>query len=285
MNKQEYGMQESGIALPLFVSLMLFLCAETFGAGWLQPPPMEVELDQAEYVVVGQITSIKAPAFDPAGGLQCGTATIAVTKMLKGLEKKQIETLVVVGVGSNYVGFGDPDIRRIGDSGVWILGNDLSIFGTFVASELKVEQALDFLAKRTWTAQTNGLEARAGVFYTQYELNPRPWLLFAIRNVSDHDISDQFGTVRVTAVAENGQTLTLKLNADRGSRYSYEKLSPGNTKYVCNGFFEFYFMDAISGKYKVTLTYEQVRDIRIRPSRNNIWKGTLTPFPIEVSNP
>lgn len=282
----KYKVKLNRSALSLVVSLTLFLCVE--GRGGPLPPPMEVGLDLAEHVVVGKITSIEGSALAPAGGLQNGIATITVTKTLKGPAKDQIETKVVVGVGSSYSGSWAPKTRRIGDSGVWILGNPSGAYGLVDQSKLKdVEQALDFLAKRKWTEQKDGLEAWAGIFYPQYETDPHPWLSLAIRNVSDHDIYCPQNAVTGTAVAESGEVFSLNPYQD-GYLIFCQKLAPGKTMYIANGSFSRYFPAATQGVYKVILKYENLRDGEAddKPGKRvpvKAWTGGLTPLHIKVS--
>ncbi len=273
----------------LAVCAVLFLCANAY-PGPL-PPPMEVELDLARNVVVGRIAHFDKE-FDPKGGLQTATATIEVSRTLKGPEDKTVSAVAVVGIGTaGWSGAWAPNIRKKGDAGVWILGNASDIFGLVSESRLgQVEHALKFLSSRTWTPQTNGLQAWAGVFHPQYESAPHPWLALAIRNVSARDVYYPLDAVGGIAVAEDGTNLCLRPREDDRGPVFCRRLAPGCTEYVLNYFFAFHFREARNGAYTVTLTYANVRDgeTSTGPAERipvQAWKGVLAPPPFRIDAP
>lgn len=266
--------------------IMFFLYANAYCGP--QPPPMEVELDLAEHVVIGRIVELDKE-FDPKGGFQRATATIEIGRTLKGRDSKTVNAEVVIGVGAaDRVRAWAPHIRQKGDSGIWILGNASETFGLVPESKLKeVEQTLEFLSHRTWTNATDGLAAWAGVMYPQYEPAPQPWIALAIRNVSDHEIYYPLYGVGGTAVAEGGKTLQLQSREERGERVFCRRLLPGQTVYLLNDFFAFLFKDAPPDKYRLMLTYDNSQDGRtsVVPGKQapvEAWKGKLILRPVEV---
>jgi hypothetical protein len=276
----------------LICCLIVFLSVHTHGGDLIQPWPIEVELDHADRVVVGKITDINQLRLDPNSRWEYGTATIAVSNTLKGPIANIIEIGVVIDDKSGIGGGSQiPVIRHIGDSSVWI--------GTHLvpgSSQKDIEQKLDYLAKRKWTSPSNGLEVWVGVFSNSVRKlgpvprNPQPWLAFAIRNVSDHDIYCPFNALAGKAVGETGQTFSARsVGLLTGiSDASCAKLSPGSIRYLRNEFFQSCFKEAAPGKYKVSFIYENSLDIvcapAIKPGEPPIqaWKGTLEPPPIEI---
>src|SRR3989339_520597 len=127
MMRNEHNQRCLWIRWAFTVCAVLFLCANAY-SGPL-PPPMEVELDLAKNVVVGRIADFDKE-FDPKGGLQTATATIEVSRTLKGPEDSTVSAAAVVGIGAaGWGGSWAPNIRKKGDSGVWILGNASGTFG------------------------------------------------------------------------------------------------------------------------------------------------------------
>lgn len=254
------------------------------------PPPMEVDLDLAKHVVVGRITEFDKE-FDPQGGLQEATATIAVKEILKGPKQTFVKAEAVIGIGkAGWGGAWIPHIRKKGDSGVWILGNASEAFGLVPESKLEqVKQAMDFLSKRKWTNAEGGLVAWAGVLYPQYEYepSPHPWIVLAIRNVSDHDIYYPIYGARGTAIGKTGTVLRTTPKQSGGERVFCRKILPRETVYVVNYFFTFHFGEVPPDTYKVSFTYENSQDgeTAIDPATYvpvKAWKGTLTPLSFEV---
>lgn len=186
--------------------------------------------------------------------------------------------------------------QKIGDSGVWIIGGSPSSFASLIEETKlnEVEQALDFLANRKWTKQDDGLEAWAGAFYPRFINYPQtrsspPCLSLAIRNVSAHDIYCPINALKGSAIAENGETLSLEPYKD-GYLIFCKKLAPGKTMYIANGSFSRYFPAAKQGEYEVTMKYENLRDGEAdndgKPRKRvpvRAWTGIITPPSFKVS--
>ena len=249
---------------------------------------MEVFLDLAENVVAGQVTAINTNIPGSHSGLIFGKATIAVSQTLKGPHTKTIEAKVVAAM-IDYQGSATPHLRRVGDSGIWILSRDGSEYGLVSADKVKqVEQALKLLDKRAWTKQVNGLQAWAGAIYPQLDPDydsSRPWLEMAVRNVSDHEIYYPLNSMEVTAVAEDGKTVPMNNFPDTRERAYCRKILPGETVYLSDFLSPFNcFQDAKDGTYTVSLKYENARDGETTGKPGycvpvKAWKGFLTPAP------
>ncbi len=281
------------------------------------PPPIEVRLETAKWVVVGQVTKIDASKVqqnDP--GVRWGLATVAVKEVLKGSAVKSIDFPVPTA-------FTPPDYGGtlqlfthevlVGQSGIWVQGQPA--FFLFEGQRPDVRRILQALKEKKWSEPVHGLRAWALVIYP-YDPNLAahgagmparfptvhpglPGIIFAVKNVSDadiylplveyrHDAAAAPGFFTATVKGAGGKTLEFSLDAahPRSKRIPCAKLSPGETTYVHPGQWR---RDKLSpGKYSAVVTYKNDRaDGEVRdgssPPPVTAWTGELKAPPVEFT--
>ena len=259
----------------LFISLTLTIAffSSTVASAGPAPAPLEIQIDTAVHVVVGRITQMDNT--EMRNGLQWATATITVEKLLKGPAVKQIKTRVVCGVSKNYGGSWAPSLRRIGNYGVWILGDASGHYGLLPIEKLEVvENILGALKWRKWTEPVNRLQAWAGVIGGALPV-------IAIRNVSENEIYFSANAIKAEAISKEGIQIRLKPNLSAPLGRLSGPIAPGTTKYFYDFGFLSQFRTADAGDYVITFSLEyqrpnnQTLDHRGRPVTP--WQGKLTP--------
>ena len=260
----------------LLMTCMTALCGPT-------PPPLEVQLDLANHVVIGHIVELDKE-FNSHGSLQTATATIAVSRTLKGPVQKTVKAIVVIGTGSTgWGGSRTYHPRKKGDSGIWILGNASGTFGLLPESKLQqVEQTLDFLSNRKWTDSEDGLVAWAGVLYLQYGRLRQPWITMAIRNVSDHEIYYPMNACSVTIFGQSWETLRTESTQANQEPVFCRKILPGSTVYIDDFSPALGHIDAPPGRYTVSLVYGNAQNGITATGPCDVWKGKLAPMPFGI---
>ena len=280
------------------------------------PPPIEVRLETAKWVVIGQITKIDASKVqqnDP--GVRWGLATVAVKEVLKGSAVKSIDFPVPTA-------FTPPDYGGtlqlfthevlVGQSGIWVQGQPA--FFLFEGQRPDVRRILQALKEKKWSEPVNGLRAWALVIYP-YDPNLAahgagmparfptvhpglPGIIFAVKNVSDadiylplveyrHDAAAPAGFFAATVKSAGGKTFEFPLldaAHPRSERIPCAKLAPGETTYLHPGQWK---RDKLTpGRYSAVVTCKndradgEVRD-RSSPPPVTAWTGQLKAPPVE----
>jgi hypothetical protein len=276
-----------------FVTLVIY---EGVGAGAV-PPPIEEDIDLAKHIVIGQITAIEETDTKPGAGERWGRATVKVKEVLKGNPDQTINFRVVSGL--NYSGGASiPQIRRVGDSGIWLIG----IYGTILWDfgllpedrKTDVLGILKMLEERIWSEPVNGLAAWAAVVHLDYY--KKPVIIFAVKNVSDADIfvptAIQAGFVKAIVTSQNGKISECNLvSAPYETKSVFcQKLSAGEITYLHPNAS---FIDLKSrqnlqpGKYTVVVLCKNEKEGEIADgpvSRVKVaaWKGELKAPPVQL---
>ena len=285
------------------------------------PMPLEVNLDMAQYVVIGRITQIEEPNVPKANGISWGQATVEINEVLKGTQAKTINFRVATGRSKNYGGSSSPRrgssplrIRRVGDSGIWLIGATGTVSHSFgllpEAHKSDIKQILKTLAERKWSKPVNGLRAWAGVVYPDYSRNldnpsRNTVIIFAVKNVSDVNIfvpsELETGFITANIVSQDGKTEDYFLSnvVRRNSETVFcRKLSPGKTvylhpEYTCinlakkQGQLPEKSEGLLPGKYSVVICCKNEKEGEIAdgPARRvqvSAWKGVLKAPPVEL---
>jgi len=286
-------------AVCLFVSLVFAGGGRVF-AGPL-PMPLEVHLDLATHVVMGEVTQMQESDVQRGSGVRWGSATVTVRETLKGQAAKTLTFLVASWVDPNYGGSSPVRVRKKGDSGIWLIkpGGTVSRTCGLLAENRRddVQRILKSLEEREWSAQTNGLKAWAGVVQPRYG-HHNPVIIFAVKNSSDADIhypvASQPGVV--AAVAESPDKMAFKYPAAQrlhSKTVFCRKISPGETVYLHP---DYSFIDLawrlklLPGNYRVSVTYQNDSDGEAaaspgRRERVEAWKGRIEAPTVELVLP
>ena len=263
------------------------------------PMPLEPDLDLAKLVVVGSITHIEAAEVQWDAGVHVGLATVAVKETLKGAPSSATKFLVVTRVDPNYVRSRILCVRRVGDSGIWVIGSNAAVEHTdvgLVPEERKadIQGMPKALGERRWSAPVNGLRAWAGVVHQGYFR--KPVIIFAVNNVTAADIflpvAHQVGLVTATVTDQDGRASEYVLgNAGKDDKTVFcQKLSPGETAYLHP---DYSFIDLAwrqnvpAGKYRVVVTCENAREGMVAKGSVETapvaaWKGKLQAASVEL---
>ena len=267
------------------------------GPAWV----LEVDLDAAARVFVGQIVSIEADGNDSQtrpSEVHYGRATIAVKEVLKGEPAEFVAARVITRVDL-YPEPGPaspPQIRRVGDVGIWLIG---TAHGNQLLPERQkadIVKILNALNKKNWSQPVNGL--RAWAVLVDQDLGG---IIVAVNNVSKADVFMPLpggakvpaepgkGICTVAATGEDGKTVELGLGAEysRDKAIPCEKLLPGKTRYL---HLDYRFgpgwrQKLLPGKYSVVVTYKNEREdgyLLSSPSEQvKPWNGELKTLPVE----
>ena len=146
------------------------------------PGPLEVRLDRAKAVVLGEVIRVKNT--DSDDGTRWTRTTLSVKEVLKGDATDTIQSR------SGYSESGHLGLHTVGNSGIWLIGADGRIVYPHghlqEAQKPDVQRILKMLARRKWSGQVNGLKAWATVIDRRFA--GRPGLLFAVMNCSKGEI-------------------------------------------------------------------------------------------------
>ena len=295
------------LGMSSFLSVLLMTATQTFAC----PPPMplEVHIDLAQYIVVGEITQLQDTTVRHGDGVQWGQATVTVRDTLKGNATNAFSFIVATRhFSEDGAGWcSPPHVYKIGDSGIWVVQPDNFItHGSFgLLSETRtneVRRILARLAHRTWSDAVGGLLAWAGTVHSEYR--GHPVIIFAIRNCSDADILYPVemspGAVTATAVSKEDEAFKYTpMDKSYRERAFCRRISPGQTVYLHP---DYSYIDlALRLKlppavYKVVVTYENSSEgetsRRIARSADGhrgashvpvpSWKGKLEAPPVDL---
>lgn len=259
------------------------------------PPerPLEAQLDLAETVVSGTIVKLEPDPKERDMALRHGTATIEVKETLKGAHRPSVLVTVEISVTKDYRGCSIPSIRKLGDSGIWVIlpGGWLPRgYGLLPDKDKEsVQKALKGLAERKWSEEAGGLKVWAGVVRAY---DGRDVILFAAKNVGAGDlfypIPDNSGVALMAVVGADGKTYSPRAKAakapDPKERVFCWKAAPGETVYLhpmYSWIDPLRDFDLPPGTYSVTVTYENQREGRFSPRAEgsvpiSAWKGKLS---------
>lgn len=266
-------------------------------------PVLEVDLEAAEHVFVGQIVSIEDVQENnaqPAGHVHQGRATITVKEVLKGKQAKSVEVFVATRI--EPYSFPGPaaiaHICRVGDVGIWLIDRKNLPQPQMLPEGQKtgVVRILDALNTKKWSKPVNGLRAWAVV--VNQDLGG---IIVAVNNASKGDVcvpllssgkvataaDEVFCTVKATG--QDGKTIEFGLDGgcSRDKVMMCQKLSPGETTYLHLDYrFRLGWRQTLTpGKYSVTITVKNEREdgkLLSSPSEQiKPWKGELKMFPVE----
>ena len=274
------------------------------------PMPLEANLDMARNIVLGRITQIEDPNVPNTNGISWGQATVEINEVLKGDQAKTISFRVATEVSRDYGGSSPPRIRRVGDSGIWLIDTTGTVSHSFgllpEARKSDIKQILKTLAERKWSEPVAGLQAWAAVVYPDYSPNldnpsRNPVIIYAVKNVSDANIfvpvAHQTGFITANVVGQDGKTIDYILGnvEPRNSETVFcHKLSPGKTVYLHPAYTCINLakrQELLPGKYSVVICCENEKkgEIADGPARRvqvSAWKGVLKAPPVElVINP
>ena len=262
------------------------------------PMPLEVHLDMAKDVAVGEITEIMESSFQPGNAAHWGYATVAVKETLKGVPAKIAKFLVVVKVDPGYGGSAILHPHEVGDSGIWLIRSDGvndDSHGLLPENrKTEVQQILTALAERRWSDPVNGLQAWAAVVHPDY--HPNPVIVFAVRNTSKADIflphESTPGFVTLTATSQDGKATRVTLRSGRQpERVFCNKLSSGEIRYLHPNYS---FIDLSwperrlpPGKYSIVVACKNTQEGEAAEAPGQTvqvaaWKGQLEAPPIEI---
>jgi hypothetical protein len=189
--------------------------------------PTEGLLDLDEAVFVGKIVAT-APVPGDRRWETGGSATVAVSEVLKGNLGKEIKMKVVLSANP------DPPsvvatVRRVdhmGDSGIWGLRGGVAVhkFGPAEKPDIdEIKRMLRLLERRTWSAPVQGVAVWAFLSADPIGRDgPRP-IMFAARNVTTEPVylpdSDYKGLVDIVVKDSKGKEYRI----DRGHTREPEK--------------------------------------------------------------
>ena len=279
--------REKRFALCIF-ALFIFAGGTRVLAG---PPPMplDVHLDFAEHVVVGELTQMQETDVSNEW-VHYSRATVAVRETLKGQPTKTLSFRVASWVSRNYGGSSPLRVYKKGDSGIWVIkpGDGISRAYGLLAKDRRsdVQRILKSLEGRKWSNQVGGLKAWSGV--VQYGYYRNPVIIFAVKNVSNADIyyPVELEPGVVTATAESSDKTVFEypiVKRPHRKDVFCRKISPGKTVYLHP---EYSFIDLARrselppGEYKVIVAYQNARngETASEPGRRvpvEAWKGKL----------
>jgi len=290
----------------LVASCLLAVCLTALSAGEAVagpvPLPLQAELDLAQTVVVGKITGAVCN-----GDAQQATAEVTVSEVLKGPKADKILIKIAIEVPPGAASA--QRVYRGDEEGIWIIMSDRrpsQAYGLLGKERLaEVKALLAALEARTWSDEVNGLRAWAGAIRDE-RLDPRPCVVFAVRNVSPSALwlprSTYPGVVTATLRDAAGEEKEIKPPVDkqylsfRGATCCRE-LESGQTCYLhpvgenC-GYLRIP-ENLPAGKYTVTvtLTHTAGEGFAAGPRRKsepvNAWKGKVTApsFALEIPEP
>jgi hypothetical protein len=318
VNETKVRLVKAAVLGTILGGFLLFAAAGRANAGEV-PPPIEVRLAAAKWVVIGQITKIdESKVQQNDRGVRWGLATVAVNEVLKGRAVKAIDFPVVArfilpddGVASHPPDYGVTlqlytHEALVGQSGVWVDGQPAFFLEAVQSPD--VRRILQALTANKWSEPVNGLRAWALVMYSH---NPftlakqfrtvHPWLpgiTFAVKNVSDADIylplvehrhdpaapAGIFAAMVTSAVGKTFGFPLLDVAHPRSERIPCAKLSPGETIYLHPD--QWRREKLTPGKYSAVVTYKNDRadgEVRDGASRLPVkaWTGQLKAPPVE----
>ena len=102
-----------------FFALFIFAGGTHVLAG-APPMPLDVHLDLAEHVVVGELTQMQETDVSNER-VHYSRATVAVRETLKGQPAKTLSFRVASWVSPNYGGPSPIRVYKKGDSGIWVI--------------------------------------------------------------------------------------------------------------------------------------------------------------------
>ena len=259
---------------------------------------LELCLEQAQFVVRGQITQIEEKDFPKENQqIHWGIATVPVKEVLKGNPPKTVQFYVVTKVDPSYGGSAIFPARRVGDSGIWIIDplGRVSPNSLLLSEEraADVRRILNPFSEKGWSEPVNGLRVWAGAI---------PWhVVLVVHNVSRADIFLPFsplvrqttvppepGFLSAMAKSRDGGDVALLLDdrLPRSQAVPCVKVSPGKAIYLPGAFGAFgFFLDRRQqlppGQYSVVVTYKnqqaegEAKDQAERTERVRAWTGEL----------
>ena len=253
------------------------------------PGPLEVRLDGAKAVVLGEV--IRVENTDSADGTHWTRTTLSVKEVLKGDAAETIESR------SRSTESGHLGLHTVGNSGIWLIGADGRIAYPHghlrEAQKPDVQRILKMLAERKWSGEVNGLKAWATVIDRQFA--GRPGILFAVMNCSKGEIFVPRPNCRpgiLTASVKSADAKDVVFDLRRGEpckALHCDRLPAGEITYLISGYS---YIDPNSklpaGKYHVVLTYRNahegvlLRPVGVKGEPVHAWKGELPAPPIEM---
>ena len=253
------------------------------------PGPLEVRLDRAKAVVLGEVIRVKNT--DSADGTRWTRTTLSVKEVLKGDAADTIESR------SRSTESGHLGLDTVGNSGIWLIGADGRIAYPHghlqEAQKPDVQRILKMLAGRKWSGETNGLKAWATVIDRRFA--GRPGLLFAVMNCSRGEIfvprpNCRPGILTASVTSAGGKDVVFDLRRGEPCKALHcDRLPAGEITYLISGYS---YIDPNgklpAGKYHVVLTYRNADEgVRLRPvgvkgEPVDAWKGKLRAPPIEI---
>jgi hypothetical protein len=270
--------------------------------------PLEVHLDIAKQVVLGQITKIEEIDQRLFGdGVRAGRATIAVTETLKGLPAQSVELIVATSVDRNYGGSSPQRVHKVGDRGIWLIAASGIVSHSFGLLPEKckadVQRIVMNLEKRKWSEPVNGLCAWAAAVYPNYQpenpnaMRKTPVIIFALKNLSETDIfvptENSAGMITAVVTDHAGKVARYVLGSAtwKNERVFCRKLAAGDIVYLHP---DYSFIDLprserlADDKYKVVLECsnekegESAMSIGERRVPVTSWKGKVSAPPVEL---
>ena len=257
-----------------------------FGQAAAVPPPrpLEIRLDMASGVVVGQVVRVER-IVSPDGAHRT-RATLSVKETLKGAPAKTIES------AAYYEGL------TAGDSGIWLIGADGQIIWPHghlpEEQKAEVQRILKILADRKWSGELRGIKAWAAVLTPPP--NPNSFvLLFVVKNCSTGDIflprpNCRADILTARAKRDDGKEFTFPLKDGEPCKTIHcDRLPAGQLDYLACYWKE--NTKLLPGKYQVTLTYRNACDgelltaVGMQAPPVDAWKGELRAPPIELVVP
>ncbi|MBM4043209.1 MAG: hypothetical protein FJ290_32375 [Planctomycetes bacterium] len=251
------------------------------------PQPLEVRLDLASGVVLGQVARVEK--IEEPDGRQRTRTTLSVEETLKGEPLKSVE--------STAYGY---ERLTVGGRGIWLIdaaGQLVWPHGHLPeAQKAEVQRILKILAERKWSGEVNGIQAWAGVLSPPEDPDGFS-LLFVVRNCSKGDVFLPRANCR-------GDILTASVKRDDGKEFTFplksgepcnvlhcDRLPAGQLHYVASHYVHTkgdrrFPPDA---KYQVTLTYRNTRDgellvaVGMQAPPVDAWKGELSAPPFELA--
>jgi hypothetical protein len=226
-----------------------------------------------------------------------GRATIAVSETLKEEPTPSLEVLVATEIAPDYLGSEIHPIRKVGDSGVWLVHVSHVISSRSLVPEERRQESqriLETLANRVWSDSLGDLKAWAAVVRPDY--HPNPVIIFALKNVSYSDIfvpaAVQSGVMSVVVRSRDGLTTDYSLGrASKDSEIVFcHKLSPGEVvfMYPSYSFIDLAWRQNLQpGDYQVVVEYRNQRNGEARGAPGErvavaAWKGELKAPSIEL---
>ena len=259
------------------------------GAAVPIPGPLEVRLDRAKAVVLGEV--IRVENTDSADGTRWTRTTLSIKEVLKGDATDTIESR------GRYTESGHLGLHTVGNSGIWLIGADGRIAYPHghlrEAQKPDVQRILKMLAERKWSGGINGLKAWATAIDRQFA--GRPGILFAVMNCSKGEIfvaspNCRPGILTARVKGADGKDSVFDLRRGEPCKVLHcDRLPAGEIKYLISGCS---YIDPNrklrAGKYQVVLTYRNahegvlLRPVGVKCEPVDAWKGELRAPPIEM---